>query len=45
MKYMCKQCERTFDSVESADAHEHETGHKVELLVSPTYWGAHLIAH
>ncbi|MDG6994531.1 MAG: hypothetical protein JRN52_01300 [Nitrososphaerota archaeon] len=45
MKYKCKQCERTFETRGDADAHEYETGHRVELLTSPTYWGAHLVTH
>ncbi|MDA4129792.1 MAG: hypothetical protein OK457_03380 [Thaumarchaeota archaeon] len=43
MRYSCTQCERTLQNRGDADAHEHETGHKVELAISATYWGAHLV--
>jgi hypothetical protein len=43
MRYTCKQCEHTFQTEGDADSHEHETGHKVELVISATYWGAHLV--
>ena len=42
MKYRCRQCELTFEDERSADTHEYENGHKVELQISSTYWGAHM---
>jgi hypothetical protein len=42
MKYVCKQCGRTFHEERAADSHENESGHKVELFVGSTYWGDHL---
>ena len=44
MRYKCKQCQLSFDSKENADAHEYESGHSVELMISSTYWGEHLSA-
>ena len=42
MPYSCKVCERTFENEGEAITHEIEKGHRVELIVGSTYWGAHL---
>ncbi|HKW04297.1 MAG TPA: hypothetical protein VJN71_03260 [Nitrososphaerales archaeon] len=43
MPYRCAQCNRNFENEGAANLHEQETGHRVELLVGSTYWGAHLV--
>ena len=43
MRYACTKCDETFHEKRDADAHENETGHKVELQTGATYWGAHLV--
>jgi len=43
MKYACIKCDQTFHDKTDADAHENESGHRVELQTGSTYWGAHLV--
>ncbi|HZW55856.1 MAG TPA: hypothetical protein VFF30_06160 [Nitrososphaerales archaeon] len=45
MRYQCRNCQLAFETKGEADEHEYESGHRVELMVASTYWGAHLIAH
>ncbi len=43
MRYVCRQCLRSFENEEEADAHENATHHHVELDLATTYWGEHSI--
>jgi Zinc-finger double-stranded RNA-binding len=43
MKYTCRECLRSFENEEAADAHEKGTKHHVELSLATTYWGEHFI--